>query len=1077
MADLREQLDSYYQQIKTVILSRQHPVTGLLPASTAVNEHGDYRDAWVRDNVYSIMAVWGLALAYRKLDNDEGRTYELEHAVIKVMRGLLFAMMQQTPKVEAFKKSQNPLDALHAKYNTTTGDTVVADDAWGHLQLDATSLYLLMLAQMISSGLNIIHSVDEVNFVQNLIFYISRSYRTADYGLWERGDKTNHGEPELNSSSVALAKAALEALSGFNLFGVRGSQASVLHVLPDDIARSRIVLEAMLPRESRSKEIDAALLGAISFPAFAVENTELVKRTREDIIAKLSGHYGLKRFLKDGHQTVLEDVHRLHYESEDLKQFEHIESEWPLFFAYLMLDGCFFGEAQQVKTYAEKLEQVAVTRNGIKLLPELYYVPRESLEPERTTPGSQKRLPNENLPLVWAQSLWLLAKMLQDKLVSVFDIDPLGRHQQLDKTSQPVVQIALVVEDAELQETLASRGIPTETLEQIRPISLERASQVSQAYERVGRNEKLGLSGRPSRRLLSLSTSRIFRLRGELVVCLPSFFDQREFYLSLDPTFLVDRLRAEIVYLHHTWSSLGRPTMTLFITKSLYQSGQDALQPFFDEVRQGLSASVPIKLAPLKQLMRTANLERIDNLHDFEFIEIASEILPAKHLRVDTSHIKSLSADEEVKLELEANATILVEKLKQSQNPYEHVEILSLLTARLGAETRLETLGTVKELLEEVYDSASELKLWAVVRRAAGLLEKVDVLLSDSVTDLLVRQKTIVIGKSYSERSLVTRPVPLQELLELIKEFCREDIRDRVLTQEVLIYLGSLVRSSPELFTDLMTIRIGFLIVLLASDVAGEFNLTQDEGYERLMHLAPSEIQKRLHGILSSYADKQLLLKRQETMRLQVRQVQAQPAASRPEVIAPLGWFKAISEIQLDPKKTNESWWRWRQREGSISRIPTGFYTAVWELLSHCQGVIIGDKLERRNRLESHLLLSEMTPGESNFAMRIEHLLNKIPSPEYRQLSIEAMMALHQLSQENSDLQVQDYFVLDVIIGHAVRLSFMENAPRENSENQSAYEKSKAAAWAAFYERSPATTSSQIVAAFQYLLSGEKQAA
>jgi phosphorylase kinase alpha/beta subunit len=53
-----------YQQIHAIILNKQHPVTGLLPANTAVTGHGDYRDAWVRDNVYSILAVWGLALAY-----------------------------------------------------------------------------------------------------------------------------------------------------------------------------------------------------------------------------------------------------------------------------------------------------------------------------------------------------------------------------------------------------------------------------------------------------------------------------------------------------------------------------------------------------------------------------------------------------------------------------------------------------------------------------------------------------------------------------------------------------------------------------------------------------------------------------------------------------------------------------------------------------------------------------------------------------------------------------------------------------------------------------------------------------
>ena len=27
-----------------------------------------------------------------------------------------------------------------------------------------------------------------------------------DYGIWERGDKTNHGLPELNASSIGTAK-------------------------------------------------------------------------------------------------------------------------------------------------------------------------------------------------------------------------------------------------------------------------------------------------------------------------------------------------------------------------------------------------------------------------------------------------------------------------------------------------------------------------------------------------------------------------------------------------------------------------------------------------------------------------------------------------------------------------------------------------------------------------------------------------------------------------------------------------------------------------------------------------------
>ncbi|PSN09984.1 glycosyl hydrolase family 15, partial [filamentous cyanobacterium CCP5] len=216
LTTLRQRLDEFYQQVSGVILSRQHPVTGLLPASTAINSHGNYTDAWVRDNVYSILAVWGLGLAYRKLDESQGRTYELEQSVVKLMRGLLFAMMQQAHKVERFKERQDPLEALHAKYHTGTAAVVVGDSEWGHLQLDATSLYLLMLAQMTASGLQIIFTQDEVNFVQNLVYYIGRAYRTPDYGIWERGNKINHGKPELNASSVGMAKAALEAMKGLN---------------------------------------------------------------------------------------------------------------------------------------------------------------------------------------------------------------------------------------------------------------------------------------------------------------------------------------------------------------------------------------------------------------------------------------------------------------------------------------------------------------------------------------------------------------------------------------------------------------------------------------------------------------------------------------------------------------------------------------------------------------------------------------------------------------------------------------------------------------------------------------------
>ncbi|MBM5828383.1 MAG: phosphorylase kinase, partial [Cyanobacteria bacterium M_surface_7_m2_040] len=102
-------------QIEQVLLARQHPITGLLPASTAHTVHGNYGDAWVRDCVYSIQCVWGLALAHRRLGGPGTRVFELEQRVLQLMRGLLTAMLRQAHKVERFKRSLDRLDSIHAK--------------------------------------------------------------------------------------------------------------------------------------------------------------------------------------------------------------------------------------------------------------------------------------------------------------------------------------------------------------------------------------------------------------------------------------------------------------------------------------------------------------------------------------------------------------------------------------------------------------------------------------------------------------------------------------------------------------------------------------------------------------------------------------------------------------------------------------------------------------------------------------------------------------------------------------------------------------------------------------------------
>jgi phosphorylase kinase alpha/beta subunit len=1058
----RAKLDTYYHTIKSVILSRQHPVSGLLPASTAINNHGNYTDAWVRDNVYSILAVWGLALAYRKLEVDEGRTYELEHSVVKLMRGLLTAMMRQSHKVERFKNTQAPIDSLHAKYATATGNTVVGDGEWGHLQLDATSIFLLMLAQMIASGLQIVYTIDEVNFVQNLVYYIGRAYRTPDYGIWERGNKINHGDPELNASSIGMAKAALEALNGFNLFGIRGGQASVIHVLPDEIARTRITLESLLPRESGSKEVDAALLSVISFPAFAVENEALVKRTRENIVTKLEGKYGCKRFLRDGHQTVIEDSSRLHYEPTELKQFEHIECEWPLFFTYLWLDGLFRGDRPQCEHYRQKLDAVLVEHNGQKLLPELYYVPAGHIEAERDRPHSQPRHPNDNIPLVWAQSLFYLGQLIDDELLALGDIDPLGRYRYLSAPQQPLLQIALIAEDAKLQAQLATYGISTHTPQQVEPIEIHEAWELSAIYRQIGRNDALGLTGRPLRRLRGLTTSRVFRIQNETVVFLPSVLDQQQFYLTLDYHFLVAQIKGELAYIQRHWCQLGRPLVTILLTHDLFEMGaagdleQSPLLALVKDLRDGNCDGTRVKLGSLYQLLLTAGVERIDNVHDFKFRpSFIQELVPKPHyLRVDPTKIRSLTGAQEFMLESETELSALLATLQASENPYEQVELLGILARREGLtlETNFGQGGekvTVGDLLNEVYEWAGKHQNWSIIRRAAALLSKIDIGLSDAVTEILVQQKQITVGKAVSEASLIDRPMSGTEILQKIQACCGEDMRDRALTQEILIYLSILLKTDPDLFKGFLTLRVSYLILLITSELAVEMLVTQDEAYERLMDLSPFDIKTRLKLVLQGYESLNQVLLRQESLHMKRHFT--------------IDWVIQSEQEPLVPP--TGTWRRQRQLEGALNRVPTGFYPKVWQVLKYCRGVVIGDKLERRNRLDSDIILSEMTPGEKNFALRVEHLLNKIQAPEYRQLNIETLIELAAIGDRNPDLQIEEYIVLDVLIGHAVRLAWLDQHPAWGDR----YAEHKTQAWQAFYDSSPYICASYTARALQFL--------
>ncbi len=1054
-------LEHYYNQIQDIILNRQDCVSGLLPASTAINIHGDYTDAWVRDNVYSILAAWGLALAYRRSGERNDRAYQLEQSVVKLMRGLLIAMMRQLPKVETFKHSQNPLDALHAKYDTKSGNIIVGDHEWGHLQLDATSLFLLMLAQMTASGLRIVFSLDEVNFVQNLVHYISRTYRTPDYGIWERGNKMNHGVAELNASSIGMAKAALEALTNFNLFGKDGGQSSIIHVVSDDIARTRIALESLLPRESISKEVDSAVLSIIGFPAFAVDNAKLRQKTDALIVSKLQGNYGCKRFLRDGHQTVLEDSHRLHYEPHELKEFADIECEWPLFFCYGLLNSLLIDDKNTALTYRKKLEELCVENNGQRLLPELYGVPAESIDAEKALPHSQLRLPNENVPLVWAQSLFILGCLLQDGFIEADDIDPLGRYRMANKVAVPTVQVALLAEDESIRETLNSLNIPSQTRVEIAPVQVRDASELSAAYVHVGRNDRIGLTGRPVRQLRTLSTSKLYILAGEPLLFLPQFMDQKSFYLTMDNQLLIQRLRTELNYIAQHWDKPAPPLLIINVKHNmLTEKDGHLLIDFIKQLQQDNLESVRVRLDSITTFLDNTCHEKIGYLHDFKF----SPVCWKEPERPFSSFLSSSENPSPLintvlltQLELETDST-LVEHLKSTNNLHTQLEVLNLLVQRhdIDYQTGLFNLNgepcRVRDLLEEIYIRAGDQNSWSIVRRCAGLLGKYDINLEQAATDILVRQHSLTVGHSYTDQATMKRPIDSWQILDLIKTFNPNDCCQQILVQELIIHLGMLIKFKPALFKDMYTIRVGHILQLIIAQEKRLSSSSWDQAFSDVLAMAPHQLVQRIKDTLTNYETIETQRIQLETLHYEGQKGDLASARFQPSMNPNLGYL--------------DNWFAWREQQGSVGRESDTFFMGVWHLLHHCNGLMIGEKYNSNRRIDSANLLGQMTAGEQSFKLHINHILNKIHAPVYRQLCVETLNALAVIVRDNPKLLIDDTLVTDILIGHAVRLCWLQIHPTCKED----YEEYVSLAWQSFYQLPPHTVANAVMDALMYLL-------
>ena len=92
---------------------------------------------------------------------------------------------------------------------------------------------------------------------------------------------------------------------------------------------------------------DASLLPTVSWPAFAIHEEKLVFRTVDKALRKLKGKFGLKRFLRDGYGTVVEDRTRKYYRPAEIKVWHLMDQELISYirYSYCSCSGDLFKKA------------------------------------------------------------------------------------------------------------------------------------------------------------------------------------------------------------------------------------------------------------------------------------------------------------------------------------------------------------------------------------------------------------------------------------------------------------------------------------------------------------------------------------------------------------------------------------------------------------------------------------------------------------------------------------------------------------------------------------------------------------
>jgi len=328
-----------------ILKSLQYP-SGLFAASSKKVLTG-YDKAWLRDNFYECLAL--------EITGEWG-------AVQKTYRALLNIFKKHEDKIDwaIREKPKHKHQYIHARFHPATFEEFWED--WGNKQNDAIGAILFKIGEL--EGIKkrfILQTNDDIRVVQKLIHYLDsiEYWHDKDSGMWEEDE-------EIHASSVGACVAGLKMIK----------KNTKIQVPTQLINKGKNTLKLLLPRESEKKFVDLSLLSLI-YP-YKITTKKQTEHILNNIEYHLLKEKGVIRYKND------------HYYNKN-PDGKSEEAEWCFGLSWLSIIYANLGNTKKEKYYLDKAKDTE-TASGV---PELYF--------------SNTNKPNENTPLGWAESLFVVA--------------------------------------------------------------------------------------------------------------------------------------------------------------------------------------------------------------------------------------------------------------------------------------------------------------------------------------------------------------------------------------------------------------------------------------------------------------------------------------------------------------------------------------------------------------------------------------------------------------------------------------------------------------------------------------------